>query len=81
MEHPAFDFTRVSPNHSIFRMEAVSPTWQEHLVLHRRMTKTERDILDRVLQLHTGEEAAVFHYVLITKDIATPRPSSTFMSK
>src|ERR1700693_3945692 len=60
-------------NHSVFRMEAVSPTWQEHLVLHRRMTKTERDILDRVLRLHTGEEAAVFHYVLITKDIATPK--------
>ncbi len=61
-------------NHSVFRMEAVSPTWQEHLLLHRRMTKTERDILDRVLQLHTGETAAVFHYVLITKDIATPKP-------
>ena len=63
-------------NHSVFRMEAVSPTWQEHLVLHRRMTKTERDILDRVLQLHTGEEAAVFHYVLITKEIASPKPRS-----
>jgi hypothetical protein len=37
------------------------------------MTKTERDILDRVLRLHTGEEAAVFHYVLITKEIATPK--------
>ena len=61
-------------NHAVFRMEAVSPTWKEHLVLHRRMTKTERDILDRVLRLHTGEEAAVYHYVLITKDIASPRP-------
>jgi MFS family permease len=60
-------------NHSIFRMEAVSPTWQEHLLLHRRMTKTEREILDQVLQLHTGEEASVYHYVLITKEIATPR--------
>jgi hypothetical protein len=38
------------------------------------MTKTERDILDRVLQLHTGDEAAVYHYVLITKDISNPRP-------
>ncbi|MBV9129737.1 MAG: MFS transporter, partial [Verrucomicrobia bacterium] len=60
-------------NHSVFRMEAVSPTWQEHLLLHRRMTRTEREILDRVLQLHTGEEAAVYHYVLITKDIANPK--------
>jgi hypothetical protein len=61
-------------NHSVFRMEAVSPTWQEHLLLHRRMTRTEREILDRVLQLHSGEEAAVYHYVLITKDIANPKP-------
>src|SRR6202162_3998550 len=61
-------------NHSVFRMEAVSPTWQEHLLLHRRMTKTERDILDRVLQLHPGDEAAVYHYVLITKDISNPSP-------
>jgi MFS family permease len=60
-------------SHTLFRMEAVSPTWQEHLLLHRRMTKTERDILDQVLQLHTGGEAAVYHYVLITKDIATPK--------
>jgi MFS family permease len=61
-------------NHSVFRMEAVSPTWQEHLVVHRRMTKTEREILDRVLQLHTGDEASVYHYVLITKEIASPKP-------
>jgi MFS family permease len=61
-------------NHSVFRMEAVSPTWQEHLLLHRRMTRTEREILDRVLQLHSGQEAAVYHYVLITKDIANPKP-------
>src|ERR1700722_3476290 len=61
-------------DHSIFRMEAVSPTWQEHLVVHRRMTKTEREILDRVLQLHTGDQAAVYHYVLITKDITNPKP-------
>lgn len=61
-------------DHSEFRMEAVAMTWREHLLLHARMTKTERDILDRVLQLHTGEKAAVYHYVLITKDIASPRP-------
>ncbi len=63
-------------DHSVFRMEAVSPTWQEHLVLHRRMTKTEREILDQVLKLHIGEAAAVYHYALITRDIATPRNRS-----
>jgi MFS family permease len=60
-------------DHSVFRMEAVATTWREHLLLHTRMTKTERDTLDRVLQLHTGEKAAVYHYILITKEISTPR--------
>lgn len=60
-------------DHSVFRMEAVVTTWREHLLLHRRMTKTEREILDQVLQLHTGEEAPVYHYQLITRDISGPR--------
>ena len=63
-------------NRSVFRLEAVSTTWQEHLLLHRRMTKTERMILDNVLQLHSGEQAAVYHYVLVTKEIANPPPST-----
>ena len=57
-------------NHSLFRMEAVSPTCQEHRLLHRRMTKTERDALDRVFKLHKGEGGEVLHYVLVTKRIA-----------
>jgi hypothetical protein len=56
-----------------FRLEAVATTWREYLLLHSRMTKTERDILDQVLQLHTGEKAAVYHFALITKEIATPK--------
>ena len=60
---------------SIFRLEAVSTTWEEHLLLHRRMTKSERLILDRVLELHAGEEAAVYHYILVTKEIANPPPA------
>ena len=58
---------------SVFRMEAVVTTWREHLLLHSRMTKAERGILDRVLQLHADEEAPVYHYQLITRDIASPR--------
>jgi len=60
---------------SNFRLEAVSTTWEEHLLLHRRMTKSERLILDRVLELHAGEEAAVYHYILVTKEIANPPPA------
>jgi MFS family permease len=58
---------------SVFRLEAVVTTWREHLLLHRRLSATEREILDRVLQLHKGNEAPIYHYALITKEIVTPR--------
>jgi hypothetical protein len=60
---------------SIFRLEAVSTTWQEHLLLHRRMTKDERTVLDKVLELHNGPEAPIYHYMLVTKEIANPPPA------
>jgi hypothetical protein len=58
---------------SVFRFEAVVTTWREHQLLQRRLTTTEREILDHLLQLHTGKEAPIYHYLLITKEIATPR--------
>jgi MFS family permease len=57
---------------SRFRMEAVAPTWREHLLLQGRLTKSEREILDRVLELHAGTDAKVEHYVLITRDLLGP---------
>jgi MFS family permease len=57
---------------SIFRMEAVAPTWREYLLLQRRLTKSERDILDRVLKLHAGTATKIDHYLLITRDLLAP---------
>jgi len=62
---------------SIFRMEAVAPTWREYLLLQRRLTKSERDILDRVLKLHAGTAAKVDHYLLITRDLLAPSSVSS----
>jgi MFS family permease len=57
----------------VFRFEAVLTTWREYELLQRRLTKTEREILDHLLQLHSGKEAPIYHYLLITKEITTPR--------
>jgi MFS family permease len=54
---------------SIFRLETVVMTWREHQLLYRRFTKPEREILDRLLRLHAGEKAPIYHYTLITKQI------------
>jgi hypothetical protein len=61
---------------SVLRMEAVVTTWREHLLLHHRLTKTEREILDRVLELHAGDGAPVYHYLLITREISNTREQS-----
>jgi len=58
---------------SEFRMEAVVTTWREHLLLHRRLTKTEREILDRALQMHVEPEASTSYYLLITREILATR--------
>jgi MFS family permease len=55
-----------------FRMEAVVPTWREFVLLQGRLTKSEREILDRVLELHAGTKARVDHYILITRDLNAP---------
>jgi MFS family permease len=57
---------------STFRMEAVAPTWREFVLLQGRLTKSEREILDRVLELHAGTKAKVDHYILITRDLIPP---------
>ena len=54
---------------SIFRLETVVMTWREHQLLYRRFTVPEREILDRLLRLHAGKEAPIYHYALITKQI------------
>jgi len=56
-------------DHSIFRLEAVVMTWREHQLLYRRFTKSEREVLDRLLRFHAGKEAPVYHYTLVTKQI------------
>ena len=62
---------------SVFRLEAVVTTWREFLLLHRRLTKIERELLDELLQLHRGEEAPVYHYTLVTREILARRSTQT----
>jgi MFS family permease len=61
---------------SVFRLETVATTWQEYLLLKRRLTKTELEILDRLLQLHSGKEAETYHYILTTREILPRRDES-----
>src|SRR5262249_15599566 len=44
------DLTR--PN--TFRLEMIVPSWNEHLLQKERMTKAEKDLLQRAWSLHMG---------------------------
>jgi MFS family permease len=59
----------------VFRLETVVTTWREYLLLHHRLTKMEREILDQLLRLHQGKEAPVYHYTIVTREILAHRPA------
>jgi MFS family permease len=58
---------------SVFRLEAVVTTWREYQLLHRRLTKTERELLDHILRMHRDKAAPVYHYTIITREILAHR--------
>jgi hypothetical protein len=41
-----------------FRMEIVAPSWKEHLLQRERMTKNERDVIDKLRSLRTDPNPA-----------------------
>lgn len=62
---------------SVFRLEAVVTTWREFLLLHRRLTKVEREKLDQLFVLHGGEAAPVYYYTLKTREILARKSAQT----
>jgi hypothetical protein len=57
-----------------FRLELVVPSWNEHLLQRERMTKAEKEVLEKAWRLHSGatppEERI---YLLVSNGLHTPR--------
>jgi hypothetical protein len=57
-----------------FRLEMIVPSWNEHLLQKERLTKPERDVLERAWGLHIGpappEERI---YLSVNRELLTPR--------
>jgi hypothetical protein len=50
------------------------PSWNEHLLEIERITKAEKDVLQRAWRLHSGQmppEERI--YLLVNKELLTPR--------
>src|ERR1700740_1770791 len=41
---------------NLYRIEMMMPSWTEHLLQKERYTKSEREILDKAVALHVGQE-------------------------
>ena len=56
-----------------YRLEITVPSWNEHLLQLQRMTKIERDLLEKAWSLHTGENLPQERiYLSMNKDLRTP---------
>jgi len=59
---------------STYRLEITVPSWNEHLSQLARMTKFDKDLLERAWNLHVGENLPAERiYLSMNKDLRLPR--------
>src|SRR6201981_146390 len=57
-----------------FRLEMIVPSWNEHLLQKERMTKTEKELLQRAWSLHMGSTPPEERiYLSVSRELHTPR--------
>ena len=57
------------PNH--FHVEIMMPSWSQYLLQYERITKAEKQVIDRALSLHLGENPPETHiYIRVNKTLA-----------
>jgi MFS family permease len=64
------DITR--PN--TFRLEVIVPSWNEHLLQIERITKAEKEVLERAWSMHCGQKPPEERiYLLVNRELLAPR--------
>ena len=59
---------------STYRLEMTVSSWNEHLMQFERMTKFDKDLLERAWNFHTGETLPVERiYLSLNKELYLPR--------
>ena len=55
---------------NVYRLEMMMPSWTEHILQKERYTKTERDLLEKAVALHVGENPPVEHvYLCVNREL------------
>ena len=61
-----------------YRMEMMYPSWTEYLLMQERLTKAEREIIDKARAFHVGENPADFrHFLCVNRELHTQRHTVT----
>jgi MFS family permease len=57
-----------------YRVEMMYPSWTEYLLMQERLTKSEREIIDKARSFHVGENPADFrHFLCVNRELHTRR--------
>jgi MFS family permease len=57
-----------------YRMEMLYPSWTEYLLMQDRMTKTEREIIDKARSFHVGAKPPEFrHFLCVNRELQAQR--------
>ena len=73
LDNPVFRKLWITQPNS-FRLEMNVPSWNEHLLQKERMTKAEKELLEKASSLHIGTTAPEERiYLSVNKDLFTPR--------
>jgi MFS family permease len=57
-----------------YRVEMMYPSWTEYLLMQERLTKSEREIIDKARSFHVGEKPADFrHFLCVNRELHTRR--------
>jgi MFS family permease len=65
-----------------YRVEMLYPSWTEYLLMQERLTKTEREVIEKARSFHVGAKAPEFrHFLCVNRELhtrrfAVTRPSS-----
>ena len=61
-----------------YRMEMMYPSWTEYLLMQERLTKAEREVIDKARAFHVGENPTDFrHFLCVNRELHTQRHTVT----
>ena len=61
-----------------YRMEMMYPSWTEYLLMQERLTKAERETIEKARAFHVGENPADFrHFLCVNRELHTQRHTVT----